>query len=1044
MTQSATFGAVPTGIGQQVREDFNASDQAQATEHEGVGAPPVTYPFMLWRNDTAKLLRRRNTANDAWEIIQNYGATADPTINDDAADGYIRGAVWINVADDRVFFCTNPSMAAATWAQVGIGGGGGVASVFGRSGAVAATPGDYTADHISDGGGKVIMTAAERTALASISFPTKVITLKGTASSADNANIRAAIAAIKASGQPGEILMSGDFMIGHAGDLTGIDPDSCPDLRLTGRGSCRWYKGVAATTAGLTGGSDPGDGTAYRMLSRATDDGAGKVLIIRNMIFEGDLEATLKQLGDASRLIALDHYDRVELIDVEGRWSSQMGFTFGYCNVVRGNRVYLNRIARDGFNASNCADMMVTDSRFEWIIDDCCAANLSALNVGDRGQQRAFVFTNNRVYNAQGCKLLGGRHVLISANSFHAPVNYAVYVGSDASYGEGGRPIEDLLITNNNVTDLIVADHAGISAIVDTGILVSQTLATPKNVVIRGNSLAQRTTTTGLTWSQLKLRGISAENRQWRRNEADGNILWYDPALVSEIFVRAGKAIRIEAPNGLDRLTYDVDDNRYDGFSDDAFLRSQSPVWTGTQGWAVPASLGEVPVGASARASGLDLRGYQQMRLVVKIGAQGGSAGSQLQWLHSLDGSIWVETAAIATLDGNANQTIYGPWVPIPAGLRQAIDTRVALYGHGGNGATQVTILEFQLDIRGLDQTSAARLLPPKVTAAEIANPVGEELRSFSVADVAAIHSADDSQTFQSVQIGTRTYLTENDDGFWLTSNAYWDGSNWLRVDVSKWAFALNVRTAQPIPYEAATGGAIFWRASPGANPINPVHAAADGWLNSYLMTEFGDLVIGGYGIEVDGNGTFPYARLLHYSDGAPPHLSGILTNLFLSLTAVDDPAVASWFFGRKDDSFVVARAAPGAVGAGSLTTLLEVTATGKVLGTPYDVLCGIAGKPGNAEVVLLFAAPRAFRIPANAAGSQLKAGTAATGESVFSVQKNGVQFLTATVAATGTTASFAGSQTEFAAGDVLRIAAPATADGTLADIAITLVATLI
>jgi hypothetical protein len=110
----------------------------------------------------------------------------------------------------------------------------------------------------------------------------------------------------------------------------------------------------------------------------------------------------------------------------------------------------------------------------------------------------------------------------------------------------------------------------------------------------------------------------------------------------------------------------------------------------------------------------------------------------------------------------------------------------------------------------------------------------------------------------------------------------------------------------------------------------------------------------------------------------------------------------------------------------------------------PYDILCGIVGKPSNGEVVLLFVAPRAFRIPANAAGSYLKAGIAATGSSVFSIQKNGAQFLTATVAGSGTTATFSGSQTDFAAGDVLKIVAPATADATLADIAITLAATLL
>ncbi|MBK8208658.1 MAG: hypothetical protein IPK78_00605 [Rhodospirillales bacterium] len=74
-----------------------------------------------------------------------------------------------------------------------------------------------------------------------------------------------------------------------------------------------------------------------------------------------------------------------------------------------------------------------------------------------------------------------------------------------------------------------------------------------------------------------------------------------------------------------------------------------------------------------------------------------------------------------------------------PAALRQTIDAQLALFGQGGDGSEQVRILEFALDIRGLNQTSAARLLPSKITPAEIADPVETELRSFSPADVAAI-----------------------------------------------------------------------------------------------------------------------------------------------------------------------------------------------------------------------------------------------------------------------------------------------------------------
>ena len=175
MTQASVLGTVvgAGASGSQVRQDFNSCDQALATESEGSSAPATTYPFMLWRNNTGKLVKRRNAANSGWEIIENYGATADPTTGDDAADGYVRGAVWINVSASRVFFCADPTTAAAVWVQAGSGAGG-VSSAFGRTGAVVATSGDYTADKITDGGGKVLMTSAERTTLAAIAFPTKV------------------------------------------------------------------------------------------------------------------------------------------------------------------------------------------------------------------------------------------------------------------------------------------------------------------------------------------------------------------------------------------------------------------------------------------------------------------------------------------------------------------------------------------------------------------------------------------------------------------------------------------------------------------------------------------------------------------------------------------------------------------------------------------------------------------------------------------------------------------------------------------------------
>ncbi len=109
MTQSALLGVVPTSAGGTVRGNFNTADQALATENSGTSAPSVTYPFLRFRHTSALLVYRRNSGNSAWEIIENYGATTDPGTGDDAGDGYVRGAIWINTSSNQVFVCADPT-----------------------------------------------------------------------------------------------------------------------------------------------------------------------------------------------------------------------------------------------------------------------------------------------------------------------------------------------------------------------------------------------------------------------------------------------------------------------------------------------------------------------------------------------------------------------------------------------------------------------------------------------------------------------------------------------------------------------------------------------------------------------------------------------------------------------------------------------------------------------------------------------------------------------------------------------------------------------
>jgi hypothetical protein len=110
----------------------------------------------------------------------------------------------------------------------------------------------------------------------------------------------------------------------------------------------------------------------------------------------------------------------------------------------------------------------------------------------------------------------------------------------------------------------------------------------------------------------------------------------------------------------------------------------------------------------------------------------------------------------------------------------------------------------------------------------------------------------------------------------------------------------------------------------------------------------------------------------------------------------------------------------------------------------PYDFTGFVGGKPANAALVMFVKVARAFTIPVNMAGSKVKAKTSATAQAVFTLYKNGTSFATLTFAAGGSVPSIVAAQaTSFAIDDELTVVAPATADSTLADLAMTFVASL-
>lgn len=109
-------------------------------------------------------------------------------------------------------------------------------------------------------------------------------------------------------------------------------------------------------------------------------------------------------------------------------------------------------------------------------------------------------------------------------------------------------------------------------------------------------------------------------------------------------------------------------------------------------------------------------------------------------------------------------------------------------------------------------------------------------------------------------------------------------------------------------------------------------------------------------------------------------------------------------------------------------------------VGLPVAVGVFVPGVGANAQVCAYLALTVGVKFPAGAAGSYANAKTAATASTVYTFSKNGSAFATATFAISGVIATWTqASDATFAAGDILELDGPATADASLANIGFTL-----
>lgn len=127
--------------------------------------------------------------------------------------------------------------------------------------------------------------------------------------------------------------------------------------------------------------------------------------------------------------------------------------------------------------------------------------------------------------------------------------------------------------------------------------------------------------------------------------------------------------------------------------------------------------------------------------------------------------------------------------------------------------------------------------------------------------------------------------------------------------------------------------------------------------------------------------------------------------------------------------------------GAGGKAVEVNAGATALVFSTkPFDVSVFAPGLGSNNQILIRVKLARAVTFPASATLSQASASAAATGSTTFTLKKNGASFATVNYAASSSSGTWTqASDAVFAAGDLLEIDGPATADATLADVGITL-----
>jgi len=128
-----------------------------------------------------------------------------------------------------------------------------------------------------------------------------------------------------------------------------------------------------------------------------------------------------------------------------------------------------------------------------------------------------------------------------------------------------------------------------------------------------------------------------------------------------------------------------------------------------------------------------------------------------------------------------------------------------------------------------------------------------------------------------------RTRMFESGGNYYWAVNAEYDAvaAQWNRIDVGEYAYLIGIYSETGIPHEPGDlGGIVWWRCTPGANPIAD-YTAVGGWELGYMMTEHRNFVMGGMNVELDGSGSPPFGRFSESGREDADAFTGLLRNVW-------------------------------------------------------------------------------------------------------------------------------------------------------------------